>query len=168
MVASVEARLFRDVMGYFATGVTVVTAQHGEVIRGMTANAVTSVSLDPPLVLVAVSRTSSMFPVLNQATSFAVNILAREQEATSTAFAHDGDFARLADVVGYHAHSTGAPVLDGVIAYADCEVFARYDGGDHELVLGEVVEAAIPRPEASPLLFFRGAYGELSDPPREA
>lgn len=163
MVASVEARLFRDVMGHFATGVTVVTATHDGSTRGMTANAVTSVSLDPPLVLVAVSRVSSMFGVLGGADAFAVNILSAEQEGISTAFAHDGDFARLSDAVGYHSHRTGAPVLDGVIAYADCRVYARYDGGDHELVLGEVVEVGIPHPEAAPLLFYQGAYRAMGD-----
>ena len=160
MVASVEARLFRDVMGCFATGVTIVTATHEGATRGMTANAVTSVSLEPPLLLVAVSRVSSMYSVLGKADAFAVNILASEQEGVSTAFAHDGDFARLSEV-GYRSHGTGAPILDGVMAYADCRVFARYDGGDHELLLGEVVEVGIPRAEASPLLFFRGSYRAL-------
>lgn len=158
-MGELTSREFRDVMGCFATGVTVVTAAAGDVRRGMTANAFSSVSLEPPLLLVCVARTSSMFPVVEATDTFAVNILAEDQQALSTQFAKDGDFshwegARFREVLG-------VPVLEDVVAYAVCRVHARQDGGDHVLLLGEVIEGGTPRREAQPLLFFQGQYREI-------
>lgn len=160
MTAALTAREFRDVMGCFATGVTVITAAHDGARRGMTANAFSSVSLDPPLLLVCVARTASMFPLLSEAETFAVNILAADQQDVSTRFAKDGDFANGPEP-RYHEGEAGTPVLDDVLASAVCRVYARYDGGDHMLLLGEVLQAEAARPGAEPLLFFQGRYREI-------
>lgn len=159
-MTALTPRQFRDSMGCFATGVTVVAAVADGVLRGMTANAFTSVSLDPPLLLVCVARTASMFPIIEAASSFSVNILAEDQEAISSRFARDGEFTQ-ADDIHYHEAELGTPVLDDVLARAVCRVHARYDGGDHLLLIGEVVNAEICRPDVEPLLFFRGRYREI-------
>ncbi|MPZ99961.1 MAG: flavin reductase [Dehalococcoidia bacterium] len=148
-------------MGRFATGVTVVTVACDEERRGMTANAVTSVSLDPPLLLVCVARTASIFPLFERAGSFAVNILTADQHEVSSLFAHDGDMRGRTSDVPHSPGVTGAPILADALAYADCQITARYDGGDHSLVLGQVQEAVVARPEAEPLLFFAGKYRGL-------
>ena len=163
MPSEFDSRLFRDVMGNFATGVTVVTAAAGETKRGMTANAVSSVSLDPPLLLVCIAQPGTMLSVVDEVPSFAVNILAREQLDLSVEFARDGTFDRMPDLK-YEMSEAGSPILDGVVAYADCRVHERYAGGDHVIVVGEVLETKICRPDAEPLVFFRGRYRELGDP----
>jgi flavin reductase (DIM6/NTAB) family NADH-FMN oxidoreductase RutF len=161
-----DARAFRNVMGRFATGITVLTMQHGGQRRGMTANSVTSVSLEPMLLLCCIARTAGMHGWFESGTSFAVNILAADQQAVSRHFARS---AQAADPMGGFSHTdgpTGAPLLDGVLAWADCDIEARLDGGDHTIVVGRVRAAAMPRPDAEPLLYFGGAYRELS-PPRQ-
>lgn len=162
MTAPLDSKELRAAMGRFATGVTVVTAVHGETRWGMTANAFTSVSLDPPLLLVSVARTSSMFPVITEADAFAVNILADDQEHLSREFAHEGDFDRVG--VEPERAVTGAPILPSVLAYADCSKYATYDGGDHVLILGRIEEVRILRPDDEPLVFFKGGYRALTVP----
>ena len=154
-----DSAAFRTVCGRFATGVAVVTAQVGDEVVGLAVNSFTSVSLDPPLVLFCAARSSATWPVIRQAGSFAVNFLAADQEAVSRAFASkDGD--RFADV-SFRVGVTGSPVLDGAVAYLDCDIEAVYPGGDHEIVVGRVLDLAVQR-EVEPLVFHRGGYGRLS------
>ena len=158
---ALDSRAFRDTMGRFATGVTVMTWDDGAHVRGMTANAVTSVSLDPMLVLVCVDRSTSAHAQLEHASAFALNILAADQVEVSKAFARHG----VDDMAGvpYTRRQTGAPVIDRAIAWIECAVSERLAGGDHTIYLGEVVAMAIERPEAEPLLFYAGRYRVIGE-----
>jgi flavin reductase (DIM6/NTAB) family NADH-FMN oxidoreductase RutF len=160
----VDARLYRDAIGRFATGVTVVTVDDGVAPRGMTANAVSSVSLDPVLLLVCVAKSARSHQSLESARAFAVNVLTVEQRELSDYFARSSDTA--ADPMGswpYRRASTGAPVLEGALAWFDCRVTDWLPGGDHSIVIGEVVDMAVERPDAEPLLFHAGAYRRLGE-----
>lgn len=156
---AIDPRLYRDVMGRFATGVTVITFQTPEVTRGMTANAVTSLSLDPTLLLACVDKRTLAHARLEQADAFAVNILAEDQLELSRYFARAG----IEDMgeVEYHSAVTGAPIIDGVLGWFDCAVHERLDGGDHTIYVGRVLELSLERPEAKPLLFYAGGYHRL-------
>lgn len=156
-----DPRAFRDTMGRFATGVTVVTLAVGDEVRGMTANSFTSLSLDPPLLLVCIGKDVSTYPLWDRTESFVVNILAHDQKDVSDVFARHGAPPVPESGVPYHDGSVGAPVLDNVLAYAECRVSERYDGGDHTILVGEAVKIAIERPEDEPLLFFAGKYRTL-------
>lgn len=158
-MADVDGALYRQVLGHFATGVTVITAvDDGEPV-GMAANSFTSVSLDPPLVLFCAGKASSTWPRIDAAGAYAVNILAGDQEEVCRRFAaKDGDRF---EGVGWSTAVTGSPILDGALAYLDCTIDARHDAGDHVLVVGRVVDLAVPG-EGAPLLFFRGGYADLA------
>ena len=146
---------FRRTLGMFATGVTVITTRVGEQVHGMTANAFTSVSLQPPLVLVSVDRRSRMNALLHEGTRFAVNVLEAGQAALSDRFAGrpvEGVEPRFAVV-------RDTPVVDGALAHLVCRVARSYWGGDHSLFLGRVEYARYG--EGEPLLFHRGRYERL-------
>ncbi len=148
----------RKVLGNFATGVTIITAIDGDEPVGVAANSFTSVSLDPPLVLFCVARTSTTWPRIERARKFAVNILGEHQEATSRLFATKG--ADRFGSIEWHVRVGGSPVLHDVIAYLDCEFWAEYDGGDHIIVVGQVLDLGITQ-EVGPLVFYRGQYGRF-------
>lgn len=159
-----ESKRFRDVIGRFATGVTVVTLHDGEQPIGMTANAVSSLSLDPLLILFCVDKGASAYDALASAEEFAVNLLALEQRELSGFFATTGR-GEDGDAMGgfsYREGMTGAPLLDGTLGWFDCRPWARYEGGDHTIVVGEVVDFQLAQPDGDPLLFFGGGYRELS------
>lgn len=151
--------LQRQIMGRFATGVTVVTTCWDGQLWGMTANAVMSLSLSPPLVVVSVDKGASMHGLLQKAEGFAINILKREQEGLSVRFAQRGpkDFADLATKVA----QTGAPILADALAYVDCKLVEIAAAGDHDMFIGECV--AGEGGEGAPLIFFGGRYAELAD-----
>lgn len=153
---AIDQRQYRDVIGRFATGVTVVTFQSDEATRGMTANAVSSLSLDPTLLIVCVEKKASVHAQLEQADAFAVNILAEEQIDIAKAFARHG--VEGMQGVPYTIGVTGAPIIDGVLAWFECDIHERLNGGDHTIFVGRVVELSLERPDADPLLFFGGAY----------
>ncbi len=157
----IDQRLYRDVVGRFATGVTVVTFQTEDVTRGMTANAVTSLSLDPTLLLVCVDKRGTVHSQLRDAEAFAVNILAEDQVDISKTFSRRGVEGMAG--VPYRLGATGSPIIDGVLAWFECAVHERLDGGDHTIYVGRVVDLALPRPEAEPLLFFGGAYHSIGE-----
>lgn len=149
---------FRRALGQFATGVTIVTAiADGEPV-GLAANSFTSVSLDPPLVLFAVARSSGTWPRIEAARRFAVNILGEHQEEISRVFASKG--ADRFAAVDWHRGVGGSPVLHDTLAYLDCEFWAEYDGGDHIIVVGRVLDLGVTH-EGGPLLYFRGRYGRI-------
>ncbi len=148
-------------MGRFATGVTIITSRLGEELHGMTANALTSVSLEPPLVLICVDRSADSHDIIERSGIFAVSILAQGQERLSNSFAlKDGVAAHRLDDVPHHRRATGAPIIDGSLAYLDCRVVERYSGGDHTMFLGEVVDAG-PLNDERPLIFYQGRYGGI-------
>jgi flavin reductase (DIM6/NTAB) family NADH-FMN oxidoreductase RutF len=149
-MSGVEPAQFRQLLGRFATGVTIVTARDlsgGPV--GMTASSVASVSLDPPLLLISVDRSHDMHVVLN--------VLAADQEALSRRFA--GDEENRFDGVGYKENRQGIPVLDGALASIECVKQTAVPGGDHTVFFGLVTGGAVT--DRRPLLYYRGGYASL-------
>lgn len=159
--SAVDSRLFRDVMGTFASGVTVVTLNVDGTPRGMTANAFLSLSLDPPMVIVCVQDTGSMHPLFEQAEAFGVNVLAADQQAVSDLFAKHGVPDEPMGGFEYRAGDLGVPLLSDVLGYAECRIVERLPGGDHTIVIGEATDVAFDREDADPLLFYRGRYREI-------
>jgi flavin reductase (DIM6/NTAB) family NADH-FMN oxidoreductase RutF len=146
---------FREVLGHFATGVTIVTAtDEGEPV-GFTCQAFTSLSLDPPLVAIAPGKTSTSWPRIARAGEFCVNILAEPQEALSRDFAVPGGDKFTG--VGWRPGRTGAPILDGVLAWIECRFLRAHDAGDHEIVLGLVLDMGVNK--GRPLVFYRRGFG---------
>lgn len=154
--AAVDARLMRDVLGHFCSGVTVITAGGADGPAGFTCQSFASLSLDPPLVSFAAGRTSNSWPRVRAARRFCVNVLADGQDEISNAFARSGT-DKFAGVQWYPSPS-GAPVIVGVMAWIDCELWAEYDGGDHTLIAASVIDLGAGTGRR-PLLFHRGAYG---------
>ena len=154
---------FRLVLGQFATGVTVVTAERAPgQVHGMTANSFTSVSLDPLLILVCVSETAQLLPLLNRRKRFGVNILNDSQQAVSEYFAQTEDNPALENNLGirYRWTQSGIPLLEGALAHLACIVVASYIAGDHTIFIAEVEGLELFNGE--PLLYLRGDYRRLS------
>ena len=152
---------FRRVMGHLATGVTIVTTAHGSEVRGMTANSVTSVSLEPLSVLVCVNREAITHGILSAGRVFCVNILQADQEALSRACAQPDTPEAGLEGVPYHIGETGAPILEGALGYLDCRVAGEFDFGTHTVFVGEALD--IGAVEGEPLVFYRGAYANILD-----
>jgi flavin reductase (DIM6/NTAB) family NADH-FMN oxidoreductase RutF len=161
---SIDPTRYRQIIGHFATGVTVVTTHEGGLFHGFTANAVSSVSLDPLLLLVCVEKTAFAHEELLKAKAFGVNILTREQEDLSNLFAQRGDPVpdSLRGVPTTPGELTGVPIIDGALAYCECERDETLEGGDHAIFLGRVV-AGDARVDADPLLYFRGGYRSIGE-----
>lgn len=159
---TLDPKLFRTAMGKFATGVTIVTVKSGDTARGMTANAFSSLSLDPPLVLVCVDNKASTLDMLRKAKKFVINFLAEDQKSISDWFAGKGRDAgdQFADI----AHETGengTPVLKGAIGFLECDTHEELPGGDHTIVIGRVTRAEIEEAVRAPLLFYASAYRKM-------
>ncbi|MFT3864140.1 MAG: 3,4-dihydroxy-2-butanone-4-phosphate synthase [Solirubrobacterales bacterium] len=154
-------RTMRDVMGHFATGVSVVTARDAAGVPvGTTANAISSVSLDPPLLLACLAEDSETLAAIRASGRFAVNVLAAEQRHHSDRFARKGEAVRSHEV-DFDDHETGVPVLPGSLATIACEVSAIHPAGDHEIVVGLTCHLDHREPGTRPLLFYRGSYSEI-------
>ena len=140
---SIDPARFREVLGHFSTGVAIVTARHRAGPVGMTCQSVVSLSLDPPLVLFCAARKSTSWPRIREAGHFCMNILATDQEELGVAFARSGGdkFAG----VEWEPGSSGAPILAGALAHVECELEAVHAGGDHEIIIGRVVDLEIRR-----------------------
>jgi 3-hydroxy-9,10-secoandrosta-1,3,5(10)-triene-9,17-dione monooxygenase reductase component len=144
-------------MGHFATGVSVVTARAGQgAPAGMTANAVTSVSLRPLLLLVCVLRESSSYEPIVQSRAYAVNVLQEDDVEMARRFAHDPP-ARRFDGVEFRSAKTGSPILERALAWVDCRVAEVHEAGDHSIIVGEVLDGSSV--QGDPLVFFRGKFG---------
>jgi flavin reductase len=154
-----DSKMQRKIMGHWATGVTVVTTDGEAGSHGLTANAVASLSLDPPLLLVAVDKRAATLDYLKKNGCFAVNILRLDQEEVSKRFATPGpkDFSDL----NINTAATGSPILADCLAYLDCRVSEILPGGDHEIFVGEIVAGEYQGGE--PLLYFSGGYRRLSE-----
>jgi len=159
--AEVSPARLREAMGHFATGVTVVTSvgADGEPV-GTTANAVTSLSLEPPLVLVCFDLSSATLAAIRSHGAFAVNVLGHRQRHLSANFAKRG-LAAAWEGVTHHRGLTGSPRLTDVIAVIECTVEHALPGGDHEIIVGRVRHAETNDEGTSPLLFWRGKYASL-------
>ena len=158
-MAAVDPIEFRNVMGQFATGVTVITTVHDEELHGMTANSVTSVSLDPLLILVCLMREARTALAIQNSKRLAVNILGAHQEELSQRFARAGQdhFDGLDLVEGPH----GLPFLPGCLAYLTAQVTQVVEAGDHDVVFAEVDHCRVSPNGGAPLLFFQGGYRKL-------
>ena len=158
-----DQQAFKAISGNFATGVTVITAADGDELQGMTANALTSLSLDPVMVLICVDKDTHTHGVLERGGVFAVNILGEHQEDVSRLFAKRAE-PEIGTLRGerFRLAETGAPILEDCLAFLECRVADVLQGGDHSIFIGEVVNEGIVR-DVNPLLFFRGGYHTLVD-----
>jgi len=156
----VRPDFFRQVMGHFVTGVSVVTALDGEQPQGITVNALSSVSLEPPLVLVALDRRRFITPTVRRAGRYAVNVLAESQQALSDCFAGAAVTPGRDQFCGaaWHAGTTGLPLLEGAIATLECTVVETFSAGDHDLFVGRVDALASYEEHPQPLLYYRRRY----------
>ena len=154
-----DPRTLRDALGCFATGVTVVTCLKADGDpAGLTVNSFTSLSLDPPLLLVCVAKQAASAGALTEATNFAVNVLQTGQQPASIRFS-----TRDEDRFGatpWSCGEAGAPILEESLGVFECERFAVYDGGDHHILVGQVIKASFDS-SLDPLLYFRGRYRRL-------
>ncbi len=149
--------LFRSTLSQFCTGVVVATGCLDGVPAGFAAQSFSSLSLDPPLVALFPAKSSTSWPRLRDSGSFCLNILSASQKSVCDVFARTGidKFAEL----DWRPGVTGSPVLDGVLAYVDCDLEVEHDAGDHTIAVGRVREIRVIDETRSPLLFFRGGYG---------
>jgi flavin reductase (DIM6/NTAB) family NADH-FMN oxidoreductase RutF len=153
-------RDFRNALGSFPTGVTVITAQDSRgTLAGMTASSFNSVSMDPPLILWSITRSATYFSVFDEASHFCVNVLAEDQQDLSNGFAKEGEkpFDGIPCITGLG----GAPLFDGCVAQFQCETWAKYDGGDHVIIVGKVIE--FDSCDKTPLVFAGGGYKSLTN-----
>jgi flavin reductase (DIM6/NTAB) family NADH-FMN oxidoreductase RutF len=153
---------YKQVLARWATGVTILTTRVGERVHGMTVSAFTEVSLSPPLVLVCADKRSNTLPLIEEGRIFAVNILARDQEALSNRFASKADEWRRFESLDYATGTTGAPLLAGTVANLDCRVVAAHEAGDHVIYVGEVEE--LRAFDREPLVYYGGSYGSFAKP----
>ena len=160
---AVDPQRYRDVAGRFATGVAIVTAAGSRGPAGMTTNAVTSLSLEPLLLLVCFDNTSRTLPVVREARRFAVNVLRQGQEDLARVFASKRVAAEKFRAVT-HTVDHGVPVLDGALAWLACDLVDLHPGGDHTIGVGAVTQLEAG-PDAPPLVWFRGAYITVADVP---
>ncbi|HVC68502.1 MAG TPA: flavin reductase family protein [Acidimicrobiales bacterium] len=152
---------FKDALSRFATGVTIVSGidvDGGEPV-GFTCQSFVSLSIDPPFVAVAPARTSTSWPRIARSGAFCVNVLSEDQEELCRGFAVSGG-PKFEGVVWHPAPATGAPVIDGSLAWVDCRVELVHDAGDHELIVGRVLDLGVEA--GSPLLFFRSRFATVS------
>jgi 3-hydroxy-9,10-secoandrosta-1,3,5(10)-triene-9,17-dione monooxygenase reductase component len=162
-VNTIDAGRFKSVMGHFATGVTIVTALDGDTPVGFTAQSFVSLSIDPPLVVVCPAVTSTSWPRIAAADGLCISILGGDQEALCRAFATPGA-DKFAGVGWTGAPRTGAPLIDGSLAWVEGRIEATYPGGDHEIVVvavDDVGEATSEGHSHGPLLFYRAGFGRF-------
>lgn len=152
-----DSRLFRDALGRFATGVTVVTVQGPDGPMGFTANSFSSLSLDPPLVLWSPAKASSRFQYFSAADHYSIHVLGQDQADWPGRFARGGPGF---DGIEWRLNSEGVPILPGTLARFDCRRQATHDGGDHAIIVGLVLRLALE--EGEPLVFAKGRFGGLS------
>ncbi len=160
MVAISDTELFREVFGHFATGVAVISSAAATGAGAMTANALCSLSLDPPLALVCFQEDARTLPIVRDARRFGVNILAAEQEHLAGVFASKVPEEEKLESVE-HTFIEGVPIIAGALAWAVCDLRDLVAGGDHTIAIGEVI--AMGQGEGEPLIWYRGAYRTLTD-----
>lgn len=160
-----ERRRLRTLMGTFVTGVTVVAARHGPFMAGMTANAIATISIDPPILMASIARKAETHTAIIGSHAFSISVLAEDQQGLAECFAQPTTATKLKQFcdAAWHEAETGSPILEGALAYFDCRLTERHDGGDHTIFLGEIVAAGY-RDDAAPLLWYGSAYRRLADP----
>ena len=153
-----DTAMFKEALGRFVTGVTVVTALEEDQPVGFTCQSFVSLSLDPPLVALAPAKSSTSWPRIAKAGSLCVNVLADHQQELCRKFALSGG-DKFAGVAWHRAEIGGAPIIDGSLAWVNCSVELIHDAGDHELVIGRVLDLGLG--EGSPLLFYKSAFNQI-------
>ncbi len=166
-MSALDPDSFREAMSHFASGVTVVTTLQGGVDHAMTANAFTSVSLDPPLVLVCVEKSARFHQAVALSRYWGASILAGSQAETARWLATRGRplEAQLEKIPHHRGRGTGAALLEDALCRLECRTWEMYDGGDHTIVVGEVVEVDIGDPREEGLVYFRSEFGRLAGEP---
>lgn len=158
---TLDEATFRHVLGHWSTGVAIVaTLTRDGSPCGLTANAIASVSLRPPLVLACVERGAETHDALRSAGCFSINVLGADSAALARRCAGDHGPAKF-EGIPFHVETSGAPVLDEALAWVDCRVHAEHDGGDHTIFVGEVLAAGAGAGE--PLVYHRGRFGRLAE-----
>jgi flavin reductase (DIM6/NTAB) family NADH-FMN oxidoreductase RutF len=154
-----DAAKFRQVLGHFPTGVTVITAMNDRTPTGFAVGSFASLSLEPPQVLFCAGKQSSTWPKIEAAGKFCANVLAEDQEDVCRVFASKSDdkFTE----IGWKHTGNGSPQLNGVLAFIDCDIANVVESGDHYVVIGSVTDLEVMH-EGSPLIFFRGGYGRFT------
>ena len=159
--AAISARAFRDALGRYASGITVITSIDDLGPIGFTCQSFYSVSTNPPLISISVQKTSNTYPRIRRAGSFAVNVLAQGQQHVSNQFARSGTDKWQG--MEWSRSQAGNPVLDNTLMWLDCRIWAEHDAGDHLIVLGKVEEISLSDGSSEgPLLYFKGQYRQLS------
>jgi len=154
-----EPSEFRRILGHWVTGVAVVAARSpAGKLCGLTANAVTSVSLDPPLVLACIERSADSHDCIRDAGAFTINVLASDQERLARRFAA-WDIPEKFEGVAHSPGVTGSPILDDALAWIECRIHTQHAAGDHTIFIGEVIGGDTR--EGTPLLYYRGGYGRF-------
>jgi 3-hydroxy-9,10-secoandrosta-1,3,5(10)-triene-9,17-dione monooxygenase reductase component len=160
LATELDVARLKSVVGHFATGVTIVAGIEGGQPHGFTAQSFHSLSIDPPLILVCPSKTVSSWPHIRDAGAFCVSILARDQEDLAMTFASK-TANKFSNVGWTPAPGTGAPMMDGAVAWVDCELDAEHDAGDHTIVVGRVVHVDLAGGDYHPLLFYKAGFGRF-------
>jgi len=155
----IDQDAFKEALRGWASGVTVVTARSGDRVHGMTVSAFSSVSADPPLVLVCANQASTTHGIIEEGGIFAVNILAAHQQDVSNVFASSKNEDSRLQKVSWTEGKTGAPVLDEVVASLECEVSSAHREGSHTIYVGRVAE--VHTTDAQPLVYYKGGYRSL-------
>lgn len=151
----VTPQRMREILGHFASGLTIITASTKGGPVGFTCQSFASLSLDPALVTFSPAKTSRTWPLIRETRKFCINVLPEEHRELSGKFARSG--TDKFEGVSHTPSPLGSPILDNALAWIDCELYEEYDGGDHTIVLGRV-KAMEARSDAEPLLFFKGGY----------
>jgi len=162
-----ERQRLRALMGHFATGVSVVAARHGPLLAGMTANAIATISVDPPILMASIAVKAETHVAIIGSHAFSVSVLADDQQALAECFAQPTTALKLTRFcdAAWHEAETGSPILEGALAYFDCRLTERHPGGDHTMFLGEIVAAGY-RVDAAPLLWYGSRYHHLAEASR--
>jgi len=159
MGTGIDSLEFRRILGHYPTGVCAVTAMVDGLPAGMVVGSFTSVSLDPPLVAFLPDRKSTSWPKIEAAGRFCVNVLAEHQEDVCRALSSKADDKF--DAVPYRLSNAGLPIVNGIVAWIDCDLYAVHEAGDHFIAIGQVHAMDVEHPHR-PLLFFQGGYGQFA------
>lgn len=155
-----DARLFRDTLAHYASGITIISGMTEGRPAGFTCQSFYSVSMDPPLVSFSVMTTSTTYPAIRETGSFAVNVLAHDQHAVSSQFARRGTDKWQG--IEWSPTASGNPVIAGCTMWLDCDIWSEHEAGDHWIVVGKVTELSpLVQHGPDPLLFYRGSYRHL-------
>lgn len=159
---ALDPRAFRDALGHFASGVTIISGIDDEGPIGFTCQSFYSVSMDPPLISFSVMTNSTTYPRIRETGRFAVNVLSRDQHDVSSQFARKG--ADKWAGISWTPTSRGNPAIHDTLMWLDCDIWAEHEAGDHYIVIGQVTEMSPAEwRRHEPLLFFKGAYRHLRD-----